>query len=202
MKKVSLFILILCYFSFIPYVNAETDTVDSSTTTTTMPIIITTTTTEAIVDDITTTSKKTAVKAVEKKTSTTTTKKATTTTTKTVIEDEIIALSETEIKVEINKATVLVEAAEKSLIEEDYEVALNSVNKLIASEQKDNLLKRLEKTKLNIAVKENCPVNDKIECEKCKECNNIPWIILSVGLFICLATENIYLVYKNSKMYD
>lgn len=103
----------------------------------------------------------------------------------------------------IKRATTLVEAAEKSLIEEDYEVALASVNKLKDGEEKEALLARLEKVKFEIEVKKACGDNnqDTIVCDECEEENNNSWMILCIVLFGCLIAETMYLVYRisNSK---
>lgn len=108
--------------------------------------------------------------------------------------------SDEEIKQAIKKATTLVEAAEKSLLEDDYEDALASVNKLADGAEKTALLKRLADVKLKIEVEKAC--GDKTcttECEECEECGNNNWIILCIVLFACLVIESGYLIYTIRK---
>lgn len=100
----------------------------------------------------------------------------------------------------IKKATILVEAAEKSLLEEDYEAALASVNSLKDGEEKSSLLKRLEDVKFKIEVEKACPEEGAtITCDECEECNKNSWIILCLILFGCLVIESGYLVYRIKK---
>lgn len=98
----------------------------------------------------------------------------------------------------ISKATILVEAAEKSLLQEDYEAALNSVNKLPDSSEKAALLKRLDAVRIKIEVEKACgdKENSPSKCEECKESSSTGWIILCIALFICLLAESGYLIYK------
>jgi len=99
----------------------------------------------------------------------------------------------------IKKATTLVEAAERSLLEEDYDAALKAVNKLADSSEKQALLERLEQVKFKIEVLKECPTCAEVKCDDCEEKDCKPWIVLSIILFICLVAESIYLAYRISK---
>ena len=101
----------------------------------------------------------------------------------------------------IKNATTLVEAAERSLLEEDYEAALTAVNKLADGSEKTALLKRLEDVKFKIEVKKACGDDscDATVCEECEEGSTNNWMILCIVLFGCLVAETIYLVYKANK---
>jgi len=109
-------------------------------------------------------------------------------------------------KLAIEKATTLVEASEKSLLEDDYKSALSSVNALEDGKEKEALLKRLEDVKFKIAVNKECDNNN--DCvsntcdttETCDDCQ--PWIVLSIILFVCLVIESIYLIFKLSQKRD
>lgn len=101
----------------------------------------------------------------------------------------------------IKNATTLVEAAERSLLEDDYKDALAAVNKLADGDAKTALLKRLEEVRIKIEVKKAC--GDKegstIVCEECEECDNNGWMILCLVLFGLLVVESGYLIYKIKK---
>lgn len=102
------------------------------------------------------------------------------------------------------EATELVEKAEKSLLEADYETALNKVNALANSAEKSGLLDRLNEVKFKIAVNKECSNQEPVNCETCKETNDDakPWIVLSIILIIALILETVYLVYKKTKKED
>lgn len=99
----------------------------------------------------------------------------------------------------LEEATKLVEAAEKSLNNDDYEKAVKAVNSLVDSDAKKALVERLDKVKFNIEV-------NKVALEKCSSsepnqgtCSNAnynKWILLSVILFVGLLTESAYLIFK------
>lgn len=104
------------------------------------------------------------------------------------------------------KATELVEKAEESLEQGDYDTALAAVNALANSDAKTALLKRLEDVKFEIAVKERCETCENTggssstcnaTTEDCGSCK--PWIILSIVLFIALLIESGYLIYNSRK---
>ncbi len=98
----------------------------------------------------------------------------------------------------IKNATTLVEAAERSLLEEDYKDALAAVNKLADGDAKTALLKRLEDVKFKIAVEKACGDKDcsTTVCEECEESGNTSWIILCLVLFGLLVAESGYLIYR------
>lgn len=97
----------------------------------------------------------------------------------------------------IKKATTLVEAAERSLLEDDYNDALDVVNKLDDGSEKTALLKRLEAVKLKIEIEKACGNKEcSTVCEECEECDNMSWIILCIVLFGCLVIESGYLIYR------
>lgn len=97
----------------------------------------------------------------------------------------------------INRATTLVEAAERSLLEDDYLDALSYVNRLVDSEEKTALLNRLSDVKYQIDVNKACSNStNNVECEKCETCDSKSWIILSIVLLICLLIESSYLIYS------
>lgn len=97
----------------------------------------------------------------------------------------------------LEKATLLVEAAEKSLLDVDYEKALEAVNSL--SKNKEALLKRLQDVKIKIEVQKEANKCN-ITCEEpVVSSDSSKWIILSVTLFILLIIESVYLIYKIRK---
>ena len=103
---------------------------------------------------------------------------------------------EKEAKLRLNKATILVETAEKSLVRDDYDAAVEAVNELDDSSDKEKLLERLEDVKFNVAVKEECKVSPN---EK-KSNNGVKkWIILSVVLLLTAIIEFIYIIVKQKK---
>lgn len=99
----------------------------------------------------------------------------------------------------VSNATILVEAAEKSLLQDDYNDALDAVNNLKDSTEKTALLNRLAAVKNKIDA--NKPVNnDKCPtCPECEESDNRPWIIISIILLICTIGEGIILLFNSSK---
>ena len=107
-------------------------------------------------------------------------------------------------KAAILAATELVEKAEQTLLEADYNEALNKVNALASSSEKTELLNRLNEVKFKIAVNKECSNQDSVKCETCKETNDDakPWIVLSIILIIALIAETIYLVYAKTKKED
>jgi len=109
--------------------------------------------------------------------------------------------SDKDLQQAIKNATTLVEAAERSLLEEDYETALAAVNKLTDGSEKTSLLKRLEDVKFKIEVKKACGDDscDATVCEECEEGSTNSWMILCIVLFGCLVAETIYLVYTANK---
>ena len=107
-------------------------------------------------------------------------------------------------KAAISDATKIVEKAEESLLEDDYNTALNKVNALASGNEKNELLNRLNEVKFKIAVNKECANKEPIKCETCKETNDEakPWIILSIVLIVALIAETIYLVYTKTKKED
>lgn len=108
---------------------------------------------------------------------------------------------EEERKAAIAAATQLVEQAETSLTETDYTKALEAVNLLENSDEKTELLDRLNDVKFKIAVSNECKSQETPKCEECKETNDDakPWIILSIVLIISLILETVYLVYAKTR---
>lgn len=103
-----------------------------------------------------------------------------------------------EIKAE-EEATKLVESAEKSLNNDDYETAVKAVNSLVDSDAKKALVERLDKVKFNIEVNkaalEKCSSSEPNQ-GTCSNANCTKWIVLSVILFVGLLTESAYLVFR------
>ena len=103
------------------------------------------------------------------------------------------------IKKALEEATKLVESAEKSLNNDDYEVALKAVNSLVDSDAKTALVERLDKVKFNIEVNkaaiEKCSSSEPNQ-GTCSNANYNKWILLSVILFVGLLTESAYLIFK------
>ena len=107
------------------------------------------------------------------------------------------------------KALELVEKAEKSLSDSDYETALKAVNALENGGVKTDLLNRLNEVKFKIAVKKECgskqtapsSPTDTCECGEAKG-NTKSWIVLCIILFVCLLLETIFLITKLSKKED
>lgn len=100
----------------------------------------------------------------------------------------------------LKNATELVEKAEKSLSQSDYDKALQSVNALENGEAKTNLLNRLNsvKTKIDLAKEENEEIKENCEkCKDCEKCNTVIWIAISIALAVALIIETGYLIYKN-----
>lgn len=105
-------------------------------------------------------------------------------------------------------ALELVEKAEKTLADSDYESAKKAVDALNDSDVKKDLTKRLQevrfKIEVNKEVEKKCGNTNnqskecKTECET-RECNSKSWIILCIILFICLLFETIYLISKLNK---
>lgn len=96
----------------------------------------------------------------------------------------------------LSKATLLVEASEKSELEDDYKAALDSVESLIDSDDKTNLLKRLSEVKYKITIKSECEVKseDKKDEESSKPIISNSWILLSAGLMLVIVIETICLI--------
>lgn len=99
----------------------------------------------------------------------------------------------------LEDATKLVEAAEKSLNSEDYDVAVKAVNDLKDSTDKTELIKRLDTVKFNIEVNkaalEKCSSNEPTGAT-CSNSNCTKWIVLSIILFVGLLAESSYLLFK------
>ena len=97
----------------------------------------------------------------------------------------------------LEEATKLVEAAEKTLSNEDYEKAVKVVNALKSADTKTKLIERLDNVKFDIEV--NKAVLSKCSNKEPNTCNNVSnkkWILLSVVLFVGLLTETAYLVFR------
>ena len=107
-----------------------------------------------------------------------------------------------------NKAKELVEQAEKTLKDDDYDAAKKAVDALSDSTLKKDLTKRLDEVKFKIAVNKevekrcgnsnNTPEKCEDKCDE-TECNSKSWIILCIILFICLLLETIYLIARLNK---
>ena len=99
----------------------------------------------------------------------------------------------------LEEATKLVESAEKSLNNDDYETAVKAVNSLVDSDAKKALVERLDKVKFNIEVNkaalEKCSSSEPNQ-GTCSNANCTKWIVLSVILFVGLLTESAYLVFR------
>lgn len=100
----------------------------------------------------------------------------------------------------LTEAKKLVEIAETSLNSEDYENALKAVNALKDTEDKTELLKRLEEVKFNIEVNKAAldKCNMKTDTTTCKDTSCTKWMILSLILFIGLLAETSYLLFKKN----
>ena len=116
------------------------------------------------------------------------------------IEEEKKKAEEEEAKrIALSKAEKLVEAAEKSLMKDDYEAALKAVDALEDSDSKTKLLDRLYEVKFNMAVKEKC---GNVKCEECvcKECKNSNGLlILNIVLLLVVIGEFIYIIVRRNK---
>lgn len=101
----------------------------------------------------------------------------------------------------LNKAKLLVAAAEKSLLRDDYNAALKAVNALKDSDEKTALLERLEKLKFDIAVHEACAnCNSEVRVEKeIDTSGSTKWIVLSIVLLLLAITEFIYIIVNRKK---
>ena len=100
----------------------------------------------------------------------------------------------------IKNATVLVESAEKSLDEQDYNAALQKVNSLHECSEKNTLKLRLDEVRFKIAVDKECSLNQPIQCDEPEVIDNSkPWIILSIVLLAFLIVESAYLIYRLSR---
>jgi len=99
----------------------------------------------------------------------------------------------------ISKATTLVEAVEKSLLESDYNAALNAVKGLKDGTEKTKLLQRLEDVLFKIEVNKACTPCEDVTCIECEDCSATSWIILCIVLSACLLGESAYLVYTVNK---
>ena len=112
---------------------------------------------------------------------------------------EEIKAEEEAAKKALEEATKLVESAEKSLNNDDYEVALKAVNSLVDSDAKTALVERLDKVKFNIEVNkaalEKCSSSEPNQ-GTCSNANCTKWIVLSIILFVGLLTESAYLVFR------
>ena len=114
-------------------------------------------------------------------------------------EAEAKAKKEEENRIALNKATLLVEASEKSLLNDDYDAAYSAVNALEDSSDKTKLLERLEEVKFNIAVKESCDSNKATEC-KTNECNTSNGLlIVNVILMLVVIGEFIYIILRQKR---
>lgn len=100
----------------------------------------------------------------------------------------------------LNKSMILVEASEKSLNEEDYTVAKEAVDALIASQTKNSLQDRLNEVRFNIEVNKKCST-DIVVKEPVKTSNSKPWILLCACLSIALIGETVYLIIKSKNNY-
>ena len=82
----------------------------------------------------------------------------------------------------LEEATKLVESAEKSLNNDDYETAVKAVNSLVDSDAKKALVERLDKVKFNIEVNkaalEKCSSSEPNQ-GTCSNANCTKWIVLS-----------------------
>lgn len=105
-------------------------------------------------------------------------------------------------KTELEKANILVEAAEKSELQDDYDAAYNSVNILINSTEKTKLKKRLEKVKFNISVKKECKVTDTNLENTQQIMSPKSWILVSGGLAFVVIFETIGLIIKKKNYYE
>ena len=117
------------------------------------------------------------------------------------LEEEKKKKEEEENKIALSKATLLVETAESSLKDSDYDSALEAVNALVDSEDKTKLLERLDEVKFNSAVKKecnSCKCDAKVIKEKDKS-DSKKWIILNVVLILLSITEFIYIVATRKK---
>ena len=114
-------------------------------------------------------------------------------------EAEAKAKAEEEERLALNKAKLLVEAAEKSLLNDDYEAAYKAVEALEDSKDKTELMARLDEVKFNIAVKERCSTLQRKECknEECKTSNGL--LIINVILLLVVLGEFIYIIVRHKR---
>ena len=103
------------------------------------------------------------------------------------------AKKEAEEKRKEKDALALVEKAEKTLDDSDYEKAQKAVNALTNASVKKDLQKRLDEVKFKIAVKKECGKKtcdgsaQECNCESGNgNCNKKPWIILCIILTILI----------------
>ena len=103
----------------------------------------------------------------------------------------------------LDKAKILVEAAEKSLLSDDYEAAKSAVEKLVDSEDKNKLLSRLDEIKFNIAVKEATDKNCNCETKEVKKNDSdgdvVVFLILNIIFALIAFVEFIYIVINRRK---
>ena len=107
-------------------------------------------------------------------------------------------------KKDLEKATALVEAAERSNLQDDYEAALKAVNALKDSTDKTKLLERLEEVRFNIAVKAACKPCEETKCET-KEVSSggtNKWLILNIILLAVVIGEFIYILVSRKNRED
>ena len=99
----------------------------------------------------------------------------------------------------LNKAKLLVEAAERSLLEDDYKAADKAVYALAESEEKANLVNRLYEVRINMLVKERCANCQEKECvdKECKTSNGL--LILNIILLLVVIGEFIYIIVKHRR---
>ena len=105
----------------------------------------------------------------------------------------------------LNKATILVEAAERSLLNDDYEAALEAVKALDDSDEKTALLERLDEVRFQIAVKEacnSCKCEEPTIVEETENNDSGKWGILSIVLLLVAIIEFIYIVAMHKKKED
>lgn len=103
-------------------------------------------------------------------------------------------------KLALSKATLLVEAAEKSQSKDDYEEALEAVKALVDSDDKTALLKRLEEVRFYMAVKDTCtPCEIETKCDIASEDQSNKWLILNVALLLVVIGEFIYIIVSRKK---
>ena len=109
---------------------------------------------------------------------------------------------EEETRKALNKAKLLVAAAEKSLLRDDYNAVLKAVNDLADSDEKIELQERLKKLEFDIAVHEACAkCNNEVKIEK-DTSGSTKWIVLSITLSLLAIAEFIYIIINRKKKED
>ena len=94
----------------------------------------------------------------------------------------------------LEKATILVEAAEKSIKEDDYEAALKSVNALEDSIEKEGLKERLVEVRVKIATDKALKSCSNTPCNDTKDKYSKKWIIFNIFLLVIIIGEFIYII--------